>query len=431
MDNRVLILTYHGKSHFNACFSLARALQATHEVTFAGTAYFKAYVTAQGFSYHSLQTVPFGFGLETWICETQKRKPVYWNTLKDRWSDYLYRERETELRALLQDHKPDLVLLDAYQSTDFIVLHPLLHKLNIPLALIQVQLPSGLIEAGRGKWKRTWLQKLKYAGMDDTAIIARRRRRNKISTTYFSKHPVYYGCLLENIPELVLMPEAFDLPGAPASPVRHYAGLLIDHERREHTTLSYIKVREEIMRRAATDNTHVIYCSFGTIPPDDHELARNFVRKLIDATASMPVSLLLSTSLIAMEEPGLPSHVFALPEVPQLEVLRYADAFITHGGTNSVKEAIEQQVPMLVYPVETRIDQPGNARRIVHHGLGLTGDLANDTTAQIKEKITRLFREPGFKEKLKVLKMECDRYEVSQVLEKLIKSPRSTVHGPR
>jgi UDP:flavonoid glycosyltransferase YjiC (YdhE family) len=225
------------------------------------------------------------------------------------------------------------------------------------------------------------------------------------------------------------MPEAFDLPGVPASPVRHYAGLLIDHDRREHTPLSYIKVREEIMHRAATNNTHVIYCSFGTIPPDDHEIARNFLRKLIDATVSMPVSLLLSTLLIAPEEPGLPPHVFALPEVPQLEVLRYADVFVTHGGTNSVKEAIEQQVPMLVYPVDTRIDQPGNARRIVHHGLGLTGELANDTIAQIKEKITRLFREPGFKEKLSVLKTACDRYETSQVLEKLGESQRSTVHG--
>ena len=239
-NNRILILCYHGKSHFNACFALARALQATHEVTFAGSAYFQAYVTAQGFAYHSLHTVPFGFGLETWICTTQKRIPVYWHTLKDRWSDYLYHEREDELRALLQAYSPTLVLLDAYQSTDFILLHPLLHALNIRLALIQVQLPSALIESAGGKWKRTWQQKLRYAGMDDTAIIARRIRRNKIAAQHFSKHPVYYGCLLENIPELVLMPQAFDLPGAPTSPVRHYAGLHIDHQRREHTTLPYL-----------------------------------------------------------------------------------------------------------------------------------------------------------------------------------------------
>ena len=175
----------------------------------------------------------------------------------------------------------------------------------------------------------------------------------------------------------------------------------------------------------------MIYCSFGTIPPHNQETVRDFLDKLIEATSSMPVSLLLSTSLITPDEPGLPPHVFALPEVPQLEVMAYTDLFITHGGTNSVKEAIDQQVPMLVYPVETRIDQPGNARRITHHGLGLTGHLATDTVAQIKEKITRLFQEPGFKEKLKVLRTECDRYEMRELLEKLMGGPRSSVQSPR
>jgi len=429
--NRILILCYHGKSHFNACFALARALQATHEVTFAGAAYFKAHVTAQGFAYHSLHTVPFGFGLEAWICTTQKRTPVYWHTLKDRWSDYLYREREAELRTLLAEYSPSLVLLDAHQSTDFIVLYPLTGSLGMRLALIQVQLPSVLIESAGDKWKRTWSQKLRYAGMDDTAIIARRIRRNKIPAHHFSKHPIYYGCLLENIPELVLMPEAFDLPGAPTPAWRHYAGLLIDHGRREHTTLPYLKAREIIMPRAMAHNTHVIYCSFGTVPPDDRQLVRDYLRKLIDATASMPVSLLLSTTLIAPEDPMLPPHAFALPEVPQLEVLGYTDVFVTHGGINSVKEAIDQQVPMLVYPVEPHIDQPGNARRVAYHGLGLTGELAVDGVEQIKEKITRLLREPGFKEKLKVLKKQSEQYEMRALLEKLTEGPRSTVHGPR
>lgn len=417
--NKALFLSYHGKSHFNACFALARALQATHEVLFAGAEYFKAYVTAQGFAYHSLTTVPFGFGLESWVCTMQNRKPVYWNTLKDRWSDYLYRRREAELRTLLQDHQPGLVLLDAYQSTDFIVLQPLLNTMGIRLALIQVQLPSVLIESARSKWKRTWLQKLKYAGMDDTAIIARRIRRNKLSPRYFSRSPVYYGCLLENIAEVVLLPEAFDLEGAPASPLRHYAGLQIDHQRREHTSMAYLKAREAIMHRATTEHTYVIYCSFGTIPPENQTAVKDFIQKLIAATATMPVSLLLSTSLIAPEDPGLPRHVFALPEVPQLEVLRYTDVFITHGGTNSVKEAIDQQVPMLAYPVETRIDQPGNARRIDHHGLGLTGDLARDSVQQIAEKITRLVQEPSFRKKLKILKEQCDHYETGEVLKKL------------
>jgi zeaxanthin glucosyltransferase len=417
LNNSVVILCYHGKSHFNACFALARALQATHRVTFAGAAYFKAYVTGQGFNYHSLQTVPFGFGLEPWVATQQKRTPIYWHALKDRWSDYLYRAREAELRALLQEYKPGMVLLDAYQSTDFIVLHPLLQAMHIRLALIQVQLPSGLLESAAGKWKRTWRQKLSYFGMDDTAIINRRIRRNNIGRHHFSRSPVFYGCLLENIPEFVLMPEAFDLPGAPLSTLRHYAGLHIDHERKEHTTLAYLKAREAIMHRAATQNARVIYCSFGTVPPHNQAPIKAFLARLIQATATMPVSLLISTSLIPAESPDLPAHAFAVPEVPQLEVLQYTDAFVTHGGTNSVKEAIEQQVPMLVYTVETRIDQPGNARRIAHYGLGLTGTLEGDTVESIADKLTKLLSEPSFKEKLQTLKQQCDGYTMQALID--------------
>jgi zeaxanthin glucosyltransferase len=415
-NNRILFLCYHGKSHFNACFALARALQASHPVSFAGAAYFKPYLTAQGFAYHALKTVPFGIGLEAWISTQQKRKPIYWHTLNNRWSDTLYHEREAELRTLLQDHKPSLILLDAYQSTDFIVLHPMLRAMNIKLAFIQVQLPSGLIESSAGKWKRTWLQKLRYFGMDDTAIINRRIRRNKIPREHFSRSPVYYGCLLENIHEFVLMPEAFDLPGAPVSSFRHYAGLQIDHERKEHTTLAYLKAREAIIHRANTQKTRVIYCSFGTIPPDNQTPVKDFLNRLIQATATMPVSLLISTSLIPVESQDLPSHVFAVPEVPQLEVLQYTDVFITHGGTNSVKEAIDQQVPMLVYTIESRIDQPGNARRIEHHGLGLTGNLTHDTVQQITHKITRLFQEPAFRERMHVLKQACDHYTMEPLI---------------
>jgi len=54
--------------------------------------------------------------------------------------------------------------------------------------------------------------------------------------------------------------------------------------------------------------------------------------------------------------------------VPQLEVLKKADVFVTHGGMNSVNEGLSFGVPMVVIPFMS--DQPTNARRIEELGLG-------------------------------------------------------------
>jgi len=54
---------------------------------------------------------------------------------------------------------------------------------------------------------------------------------------------------------------------------------------------------------------------------------------------------------------------------PQQWALEQADAVVTHGGLNTVMDAIASATPMLVMPIA--FDQPGVAARVRHHGLGL------------------------------------------------------------
>ena len=54
--------------------------------------------------------------------------------------------------------------------------------------------------------------------------------------------------------------------------------------------------------------------------------------------------------------------------VPQIEVLKEADVFVTHGGMNSVSEALVLGTPMVVIPFVS--DQPVNARCIEKLGEG-------------------------------------------------------------
>lgn len=84
----------------------------------------------------------------------------------------------------------------------------------------------------------------------------------------------------------------------------------------------------------------------------------------------------------------LPAGVIARRFVPQPEVLARAALFVTHGGMNSVNEAMHAGVPMLVVPQGA--DQPMVARRVVELGAGLslrTQDVTEDSVRALARRL--------------------------------------------
>jgi len=63
-----------------------------------------------------------------------------------------------------------------------------------------------------------------------------------------------------------------------------------------------------------------------------------------------------------------PSNFIIRPYVPQLEILKLADVFITHGGMGSVSEGLLYGVPLIVIP--QMADQPFVAQRVKRLGAG-------------------------------------------------------------
>src|SRR6187431_1956456 len=123
---RIAFIIYHGTGHFNACFHLAKKFKQDHDVIFAGVEYFKKYVEDQGFKYYTLKSVPFGLNLENWVNEVAEKKFIWWQSLKDRWSDRLYLHRETDFKEFINGFNPNYILVDSLQSTDFIAMYPLI-----------------------------------------------------------------------------------------------------------------------------------------------------------------------------------------------------------------------------------------------------------------------------------------------------------------
>lgn len=108
----------------------------------------------------------------------------------------------------------------------------------------------------------------------------------------------------------------------------------------------------------------VVYASLGSIMSD-----RGFCKKVMRGFGGGDMTVILNTGRIDPASLGrMPENVHAYSFVPQTEVLRHADVFLTHCGMGSVNEALACGVPMVMMPVMS--DQPGNAARLLEMGLG-------------------------------------------------------------
>jgi zeaxanthin glucosyltransferase len=112
----------------------------------------------------------------------------------------------------------------------------------------------------------------------------------------------------------------------------------------------------------------LIYASFGSQIGYQPVL----FRRLIAAVADRGVQLVASASDLATsgELGPLPDNVLLRPYVPQLALLERANVMVTHGGANSVMEAIAKSVPLLLVPLCN--DQFHQGHFIERAGIGRT-----------------------------------------------------------
>ncbi|MFC5701158.1 macrolide family glycosyltransferase [Cohnella faecalis] len=130
----------------------------------------------------------------------------------------------------------------------------------------------------------------------------------------------------------------------------------------------------------------VIYISLGTMYNND----KDFYEICFAAFASFrgKVVLSLGNRVEAGAFPCIPGNFIVRNHVPQLEILKHACMFITHGGMGSTNEALSLGVPLIIVPMAA--DQPIVARRIQDLGAGillnrddLTPDLLRTTAEQV------------------------------------------------
>ncbi|MEH7358762.1 macrolide family glycosyltransferase [Priestia aryabhattai] len=141
----------------------------------------------------------------------------------------------------------------------------------------------------------------------------------------------------------------------------------------------------------------VLYISMGTVLHD----VEGFFNLCIDAFSDFDGKVVIAAGDRAdfKRIKKAPEHFIILPYVPQLDVLKEADVFITHGGMNSVNEAIHFNVPLVVLPHGK--DQPIVAQRLVELNAGYR--LAKETVnaSLLRSAVDEVVRDNSYKKGIK------------------------------
>ena len=138
------------------------------------------------------------------------------------------------------------------------------------------------------------------------------------------------------------------------------------------------------------ENKKLIYISLGTIFNNCTE----FYKKCIEAFGNLKefqIIISIGKSLNIKDLGELPKNIYFYNYVPQLQVLKIADIFITHGGINSINEGILlNKLPLIVVPQE--LDQFDNAKQIEKFGAGIALDGKNINQEILKNSVFEILK---------------------------------------
>ena len=100
----------------------------------------------------------------------------------------------------------------------------------------------------------------------------------------------------------------------------------------------------------------------------------------------------------------LPPHVRVQPALPQVALLPRCALLVSHGGFNSVKEALAESIPLVLLPIAG--DQPYCAKRCQALGAGRVIRPGKRNAAQIRAAVRTVLGDPCYREQARQIRDE-------------------------
>ncbi|MCY7963327.1 macrolide family glycosyltransferase [Bacillus inaquosorum] len=167
----------------------------------------------------------------------------------------------------------------------------------------------------------------------------------------------------------------------------------------------YVFVGPSITERAGNndfpfeqiDNENVLFISMGTIFNNQKQFFNQCLEVCKDFDGKVVLSI--GKHIKANELNDIPENFIVRPYVPQLEILKRASLFVTHGGMNSTSEGLYFETPLVVIPMGADQFAVGNQVEKIGAGKVLKKDQLSESL--LKETIQEVMNNPVYAEKAK------------------------------
>jgi UDP:flavonoid glycosyltransferase YjiC (YdhE family) len=424
MKPSILFIPASIRSHIVPSFYIANLLAGEYEITYAVTNdILKELVEANSFKSINITGYKVLVGMEMQYAVTElKMKPTFLNYAKTLKNKDLAKFRKNELKIICEKVNPKAIYIDIFSSTDYILLKGLNYTQNLfffnPMpSTYRVKNYPIVSDAEFVKTKnfetkyplpkpnltfKNWILDFKKS------YISKKVYECNIQTLWENNLDISdlaenneFTIGFKNVPEFVLIPLEFEFSEEVKQPWQHYLGLCTLENRKETELDDEFSSQWPAILLNST-RKKIVYCSFGTFYTGPDRTLLSFLENLIEVIESLKDCILIvsvNTYVIQTLQNKISKteNVYFFKRVPQLEVLKHSNVFITHGGMGSIKEAIEYKVPMLVYPLDPHYDQKGNSLKIEYYQLGLRGKFIILEKRNLFPKISELLDKPDYK----------------------------------
>jgi MGT family glycosyltransferase len=179
------------------------------------------------------------------------------------------------------------------------------------------------------------------------------------------------------------------------------------------------------------DDRPRLLVSLGTVNPNE---GARFYQEVIHALAkeALQVIMVAPEELLHVHGALIPDNFIVTPFIPQLAVLKRVQAVISHGGHNTVMEALTQGLPLVIAPITD--DQPVIADYVAKAGVGVRINFRRSKAATIREAVLRILSEPSFGEAARRMQQALTTAggpeRAAELLIELAGGPKTTSHLP-
>ena len=237
------------------------------------------------------------------------------------------------------------------------------------------------------RYSTSWLSGLQNALLEISALRMRgpiRRVLDEYRRQFGLGSGREVARLFPALAQITQLPQCLDFPRTKLPSNFYYTGPFINRAARPHVEFPWNRL----------NGRPIIYASLGTT----RNVLPTVFRHIAEACHDLDLQLVIS--LGGRFDPemfaDLPGNPLVTRYAPQLELLKLAKIVITHGGSNTVFEALMEGKPMVAIPLA--LDQPAIAARLTRLRIAEVLPVMRLSAKRIRTAVTKLLTDPSYRD---------------------------------